>query len=833
MHYTNAHLKVIALYCLFAMVMLATVWLVYDNTKTLIAANRQNATFAQRRSMADSLVYSLLEVNNAERSLCLGVISEWQTFDESLKRASALAETLKVNTTEPQQAARIDSLISLISRKRIDMNRILAFMDASHSDGFLRKKVKDFQTGRDSVIIHPQVRNTTENSETVYEVVKTRRTFFARLADAFRRQRTDTLATTKRQQQAVADSLEANIDIADTVADLLAKIKHEETSQRLAHQQDINSSNRRLQLLSVETATKTEQLLKDISSDERLALQTATATSNHERRLLILKIMALAAVAIASALVLMLLVWRDIHRQTAYSKRLEQANAETKRLMNQRERLLLTITHDIKAPAASISGFTELLDEYIKNEKGRSFLSNIRSSATHLLSLVSALLDYHSLEQGRIKPQPVSFSLRQLVESSVAERRPQASDKGIAIKCNVVSDTMLRADAFRIKQILDNLIGNAIKFTDEGKVCVSATLNGDKLQIEVDDTGCGMDEEELKVVFNAFTRLPSAQGTDGVGLGLAIVRSVANLLNGKVTVKSQKGEGSMFTVCIPVEKESKRAIGYLEEQARETVTSTTAIINLLIVDDDKLQLTLLNEMFARLSPQVFNIKTATCAKQALRAVAEEKSELMLIDIEMPDMNGTELLKNIEKSIYDSRPQDPTTVKYIAMTAHESDIEPQLKAAGFTASLFKPFSIMQLRNVLSAVTGIELSFAEKNMDAQKPLQADFTSLTSFAEGDKAVERQILSDFRSSLIEAKEELRKSSETISSIDRLTISRTAHRLFPTLKMVNARTAEILPQLTTANIASLSDKTVAEMVSKIMDEIDELSSALTKRCSE
>lgn len=816
MHHTHAHLKVIALYYLFSVVMIVAVWLVYDNTNTLIAVNRQNEAFVQRRNMADSLVYSLLEVNNAERSLCLGVLSEWDTFDSSLQRASAVAQALKANTTDARQRAKIDTLTSLIAQKRTDMLQILATVDAAHKDNIYAQKVHNLQKGRDSVVIHPQVNSKAENRETVYQVVKTRRTFFARLADAFRKQRTDTVEVTQRRGDTVENSLSTSIDIADTVADLLTRIQREEASQRLARQHNINQTNHRLQLLSVETANKTEQLLKDISGDERLALQTATAEGNHLRLLLIVKIVALAAVAVVSALVLMILVWRDIRRQEAYSKRLEQANAETERLMNQRERLLLTITHDIKAPAASISGFTELLSEYVSGGKGKAFLENIHFSATHLLNLVGELLDYHSLEKGKTDIRPIVFSLRQLVEKTVAERRPQTVDKGITLTCNVKSEATLRADAFRIKQVLDNLLSNAIKFTDSGTVDVTVELSGDTLRMSVSDTGRGMDADEQQTVFNAFTRLPSAQGTEGVGLGLAIVQSIVKLLGGQVSVKSEKGVGSVFSISIPVERAVPKVVGDAPENSVAPSSQATATVSVLVVDDDKLQLTLLREMFARLAPPLFRVSTATCAAEARRMVAQTMPDVMLIDIEMPDTDGETLQKSLRHSTA------------IAMTAHNPDIEPRLHAAGFKACLFKPFTNVQLAQAMSLVTGLSVQASACKTSVKPSSQYDFSSLTAFADGDKEAERQILQNFRTSLNEAHKDLSQAIDATSeTVDRQALSQLSHKLTPTLSVVAPPSIDDLQQLYTHNISSLSDAAVTATVTHLIGLIDELLNAL------
>ena len=212
--------------------------------------------------------------------------------------------------------------------------------------------------------------------------------------------------------------------------------------------------------------------------------------------------------------------------------------------------------------SAAIAGFIDLLSEYVDRPKAVGYLQSISGSANHLLQLVSALLDYHKLESGKAERHEVSFQPTALVSECVAQMQPLAMAKQLCLvtDINVAEDMFCRSDAFRIKQIVNNLVSNAIKYTDEGEVRVGITVLNGWMTLSVSDTGCGMTPEELQNVFNAFTRLPGAQGKEGVGLGLTITREIVTLLGGRIKVASTKGKGTTFRVCLPVKVVANQGI---------------------------------------------------------------------------------------------------------------------------------------------------------------------------------------------------------------------------------------------------------------------------------
>ena len=814
--------KVTLGYVLLVFVLCFAAWLIYGNTNSYIEINKAEENFMRRRGIADSLVYCILDINNHERALSLGIYGELDEFDRSVNKAVRLADTFKSQVGDSVQKEKIETLRTLLLRKRDNTIKILMSTIAmGNTDIFFKNKVDSLHGGKDSVIVHPQALEIKEDKEVVYEVVKRKKSFLSRLADAFKGSRNDTVSV-RQNKSSVVDSSKRNINIADTVANLLTNIKQEQDKQRKSKFSELKQREKSQRRVGVLLARRIEQILKDIRVEEYKSLQTALNNDIEARRSIMGKIVFLACVSVFSAIILMLYVSRDIRRDKRYRQSLESAKEETEKLLGQRERLLLTITHDIKAPAASISGFIELLGEIVDGSKAKTYLNNIRSSATHLQHLVSALLDYHQLEKGKVEIRLISFSAAQLVESCVEELRPQAEAKGLQLmsdtdKCR---DRMCRSDAFRIRQILENLISNAVKYTSEGYINVSASVADGLLRISVADTGQGMSPDECRRVFDAFTRLPGAQGEEGVGLGLSITRELVTLLNGTVKLDSKKDEGTTFHVTLPVvvtgtsdDTHSSEDTANIENNSLSHIIASHKI---LIIDDDDLQLKLLQEMLLRISKQ-WEIRTCRHVKEGLEELRTGHFTILITDIEMPEMNGFEMIKKIDHS----------HIFVLAMTAHEKSIEPDLKEAGFDACLFKPFKIRQLAETICTVTGDELESKEKSENRDEEKQADygrFSGITAFAADDKDATQEILSSFEHELSGYLDGL---CAAIKTIDRNKIANLAHKSLPLLDMVKAECVEVLKYLSPEHINELDDATVVSYCRQVATDIQDIKNQL------
>lgn len=816
MNYRTLRLKIITGYAILAIVLVFAAQMVYDSTRSLTDLNNASERLMERRNIVDSLVYSMLDAANAERSVMMGDTRQWQRFSTSLSESQRKAMQLKQLVSDSIKAMRMDTLANLLAAKRDNAMMVLNILADASGDAVYARKVHDLQSGRDSVVIHPNEITNASNRETVYNIVSTRRGFFRRLSDAFRRQRSDTIATTMQSGRTDSTAMAQGINIADSVAEALADIHHEIKRADTRRQDAIDNRTRSLRLVSIQLAWRTGQMLEDIQSDEHNAMQRAINADMAARRATMMKIAMLALLAIGAAIVLIVYTLRDIRRQRRDHERIVEAKNETERIMQQRQRLLLTITHDIKAPVASISGFIALLREWVNQPKPVAYLDSIRSSAEHLLQLVGALLDYHQLESGKATTHAVSFNPAQLVSDCATQARPVANKKNLEVVCSLRpgADRMCQADAFRIRQIMNNLIGNAVKYTDRGTITVSAALNGSQLTMSVADTGSGMTESEQQRIFNAFTRLPDAQGKEGVGLGLSITREAVNMLGGTIRVVSQKGKGSKFTVTLPVSVDtvqSAQPTTIADNPAPDMtcVKSSSHPIKVVIVDDDCLQLQLLGEMMARMENICLDIHVTSSADEAIAMIGRLRPQLLFTDIEMPQMSGREMLRRIDRN----------GIKTVAITAHDQSIYTELRAEGFDACLFKPFNVQTLAATLCQLTGIAPSVSVPTASASDARQDTslFAPLLVFAEGDAEAEQQIIADTRQSIADYLSMLNDPNDTAS------IAKAAHKAMPLLKMLMPDNVEWLTDLTPERIGQTDEAKRKKLYEKFKGVLEKI----------
>lgn len=808
-----------------AVVIAIATWQVYDNSRLFVALNNASEQLLKRRDVVDSLVCSLLETNNAERSVLLGEGSEWPHFNRSVATSEQKAKQLKPFIADQGQRQRIDTLVELIHMKRENTKRVAQLMAFDNRDAFYRDKVQALQSGRDSVVIHSKLYGQHGQREKVYEIIKSKRGFFRRLGDAFRRQHADTVGVTNILHDTKADSTAQRINIADSVANILTDIQNEEQKQNSRQQENVAARLNRLQRVSLQLSQRTGLLLEHIQREEKNALQKALGHATQSRHKMVVRIAIIGLVAILIAALLVAYILRDIKRERRDRQRIVEAKTETERIMAQRERLLLTITHDIKAPAASIAGFIELLSEQVSRPKALAYIDSMRHSAIHLQQLVAALLDYHLLESGKAERHDVSFVPQQLAKSCVEEFKPMAAEKGLDITLGTLTTNcgdLWRSDAFRVKQIMSNLIGNAVKYTDRGGVKVEIRISPRQhLIIYVSDTGRGMSQTDCQRIFDAFTRLPNGQGKEGVGLGLSITREVVQMLGGTITVTSEEGKGSCFTVSLPIKKEEKKQKKDVEENVASVETNrssteakeATTEINILAVDDDALQLELFKEMAQKIGGAKLNINTTTSASEAIKLAEKTKPQIMFTDIEMPEMSGKDMIKHVKNS-------DMSTV---AMTAHDPSIMTSLKKAGFSTCLFKPFNAATLAATLAQITRLPLS-----VKAAEQKASFFAPLTAFAEGDTEAEREILTQVGESIKEYRQMLEQGLKSNGEeLQRDSISRAAHKAMPLLTMLKPGQCGWLQAITPEHIKDSSAENSTALAMRLEKELEEISKKL------
>ena len=804
--------KVAAGYCAVAAVLILAISLVYSNTKSILAINQASREYIQKRDAADSTMSALLKEEQA------------------------------------------------------NLHQLSAALEGKGDKNYLREKVNSLNNGKDSIVVHPKTQQTHKAQNTTVEVVKTRKGFFRRLADAFKKEHAETLSVKRDSNNAIIDSITTPVNVAENVADILEQIDRKEKSSSKNHSQAISKEMENLQMVNAQLALRSAQQLNEVHQRERDSMQQAINKAMEARQYLLWQIGLLAVVAIIAAIILLWYIWRDTQKERIYRENLENANEEIRRIMQQREHLLLTITHDIKAPAASISGFIDLMKDYVNDARGAECLVNIKRSAHHLSHLVAALLDYHQLENGLMKVHSTDFSPKELVAESVEGMRVQAESKGLKISYEIKEkehNALYNADAFRIRQILDNLISNAIKYTDKGSIMVSMSIrqkrnayniienkNAYLLTLDVTDTGKGMTTEERQKVFQAFTRLKNAQGIEGTGLGLSITHELATLLGGEIHVKSEVGKGSTFTATIPIEladtSQTKVCHSHneLDEKPSEDApkTSPSSTEKLLILDDDKLQLQLLQEMLRRLAGDSWQVFACNHVTDALTLLHNEQPAIMLMDIEMPEMSGKDLIKHINHN----------NMKVIAMTAHDTSIKEELREAGFDDCLFKPFSQESLQKVLHLASekksrGFSKKvprFLEKSPEVfentsggssdgigNQPIHPRLQPLLAFAGDDEEAAQEIITTVKQELeghlhllqevlLQIPMETASSIATIDSSLANNIAKTAHKLLPIASMMQM---DCLPQLTALSPEHIQEQEAQKIREYVQAAINDL----------
>jgi signal transduction histidine kinase/DNA-binding response OmpR family regulator len=750
-----------------------------------------------RRHITHRIISQLYDAEIIGQTLRTGKLNEYYHYLKAMKEVNASIDTLETILTDTLQQARLDTVRTLLQNKQWNMYAVLEAMRNTPTDQIYQEQLDSLIAQQDSLLSTPHIRRKVITHHNSYTIHHKKKGFFKRLADVFAPGKEDSTQVSNVIQEEYTDTLDEVYSPIDTISSMITGIQHKVFQTRQKETEMLNTRISSLRVIGSGLSQRVNQLLENIEHDEQEAARTKLMQEEEIRKEAAETMAKIAIAAFVLVLVFSIVIARDITRNNHYRRELEKAKSYAENLLVAREKLMLTITHDIKAPAGSIIGYIDLLIRLVNDRRQQFYLSNMKSSAQHLLALVTSLLDYHRLEAGKMDLHPVAFNPHELLTDIYNSFLPLAEKKQLQLdfKEKLPEALTLEGDPFRIRQIVENLLSNALKFTAAGGITLQAEYHGNQFVFSVSDTGCGMTASEQERIFKEFTRLSSAQGQEGFGLGLSITRKLVELLLGRIDIESAPGKGSTFKVSMPLPSISPKPAPGSKEPA---ITLPKIHLRIAIIDDDRIQMHLTEAMLHNAAEEVKGFKVETvCCEQPEELIEQLKNrtfDLVFTDIQMPAMNGFELLHHLRNQNF----AQAQSIPVIAITARGDMNENDFLQKGFAGMLQKPFNQSELKKVVkNALTHLTVS---NNIPDTSPVQKEahetsphtdqpynFSPLTAFSEDDPEAAKEILRTFAQ---ETQKNMEKLQTAISNKDMEALCATAHKMLPTFLMIEAQKA-------------------------------------------
>ena len=683
--------------------------------------------------------------------------------------------------TDDRDVQWTDSVLALIREKDTNTIKMLRTLSEANDSMVSTSDIEQIIAQQDSVVTQQRVQHRIITHRDTVVTRHRKKGFFRRLGEVFVPPKKDTAIQVKTSLEFATDTVIEPYNPADSLHEKLRAV----AQQKKAVNTVIQRRKRYLQRLDHMLTARIDSLLKDYETETLLRARTETEYQQAVRRRSAKIISGIAVGAVLLSAFFLIIIGRDITRSNRYRRELEEARRRAEDLLAVREKLMLAITHDFKAPLGSIMGYADLLSRLTVDERQRFYLDNMKTSSEHLLKLVVDLLDFHRLDLNKAEINRVTFHPSLLEEIHVSFE-PLTAAKGLALHCDIAPELggTYICDPLRLRQIINNLLSNAVKFTDQGSVTMTARYEDRRLVVAIADTGKGMEPADRERIFQEFTRLPGAQGKEGFGLGLSIVRMLVQLLEGTIDVDSVPGKGSTFTIYIPIYPVRSEGRRMKDEESGCAATPNgnssfpvphSSLKNVLLIDDDRIQLTLTAAML-----QQSGINSVSCLQldELLDALRTATFDVLLTDVQMPAINGFDLLKLLRAS---NIPQ-AQSVPVIAVTARSDMQREEFTVHGFAGCLHKPFTVSELLH--------ELNMEDKGMEVMEVSETSacpgykFSSLTAFSVDDPEAAKSILESFVAETRLNAERLQKAVEN-EDVDEM--AAVSHKMIPLFTLIGA----------------------------------------------
>ena len=645
----------------------------------------------------------LFEINKSEKLFRNQIATEnGKSFDNFIKHSNSIklfSDSLRILCVDnSRQTNLIDSVNNLIEMRNVLLVSYLKYRKDFHNNNPILKQIQlldstisGIKSNGDVLVRTNEQKKTTTKFDTL-ELKKQRKGLWNKI---FRRSKKSTINLEKIEKEDITTKIDT-IRIANQSAN---PVEVKEIIDNISKTQDVRRNeflNREAKLDEFEKTfnNKITELLSEVEKD--VIRQTTTTQCKAEN--VISKSMARIHIIIVffflSTVIIVVLILTDATKSNKYRLLLEKAKEDAEYQSQAKQRFLSNMSHEIRTPLQSIIGYSEQLKKL--NIQNNNYIDAIQDSSEHLLQVINEILDYSRINSGKFSFEKSDFSINQTIDEVLRIVKLQAEKKNIDLCYNndEIEESYISGDPFRLKQILLNLLGNAVKFTDKGQITVSISkehIEGKENYIfTITDTGIGIPCKMQQRIFEQFEQvdLPIEQRLKGTGLGLSITKALVEGQGGKISVESEPGKGSCFTFNITYEKSTQS----IDAKKKIDITLTNYEGEVWLVDDDNLILQLCSDILSKhkIKHICFN-----SAKSLLSKASETEPSMVLVDIRMPDINGITLCEKLRKIL-----SDKTTI--VALTAHALPEEKaEILKHGFNNILMKPFrenELMSLFNV---------------------------------------------------------------------------------------------------------------------------------------
>lgn len=754
---TSITITVFAGYFLLAALAGFAVWFVYNQVVTYTSMTERNSTGNEKLLLVGEAATKLYEAESLSRQLIQqGGIKGMDTFNAKIDSIKGTLSILQRSNTDDTLEKEIDSINVLLSQKSNNLRELLELRASGETESYYSRVLEELRKV-DETFEEPNYEQRFKDLEPHQRSVLIKLLEYSKLENP-------------EPANITADSL------ITAVKSVLNELETQERRYRIA----LRNKENQLLTNEIKLNSRLRSLLSAIENEERVKSMKQVSNWQETVEETSKTIAILGTVSLLVILIFVFLVIRDVSRSQRYRNQLENAKMYAESLLKSREQFMNTVTHDLRSPLNSVVGYIGLLEKTGLNTSQNRYLEQLRKSSDYLLHLVNDLLDLSKLEAGKMSVEELTFNPKNLIEETVENAIPPEKPEAVEVITEISEelDRPVVTDPFRIKQILTNLVSNACKFTEKGSVKISAWLEEkDILNIEVKDTGIGISETQKEKVFEEFSQEDSSieKKYGGSGLGLAITKKLTDLLQGKIYLESEPGKGSTFLVRIPITPAPTHSLDQIE--SKEIVKNLNNY-SVLLVDDEPAQLGLLKEFIKSTG---MSYKTARNGKEAIAKLKSDRTDLVLTDIQMPDMNGLELLKEIN-----TNPEVPE-VPVIALSGQSNVTPSDYLEKGFKGSLLKPYSSEELLGIMGKVLSVE--FQKK---ANKPMQpADpskgysLSEIKSFSGEDPVALNAILSAFIESTDQNVFALKMAYK---KKDFSRVSSVAHKMLPMFRQLGTR---------------------------------------------